>query len=942
MDPRHKVRTEANRATDGPRHKGRARALAYIMERYGVPTTSASPLAARVFRMDRWVPLAPLRVTPVAAHVPDKEKWVEKDPDDDIPSLRGLSRKVVLQILDYVPLYDLPRVAMASRECQVLVNKEKLWKWRWDRLAWQKTNVLSDPLLDATPEPIPLPAWANPAPVPSAPSCKASKTVDLLSDLDFDTSFVPLSASKPYSRRVQRAYAVLRPYLLSLLESPSPTSSWLFTKCTNVSEQCALVCMLARFVSVCVLGVPAPRLEDESAIQSKLQQATMALCTQLRTAFVASEEQYMKDPSSAMAVASMKQHAELAWSLRHVHDALGIDRSLTTDTRPSLVFSAQLYDLGGSVIAQTFLASRPVLTSRVPFSPHDALDANHAFCAGPVQDFVQYLERVLLEECAMIESVFPPAQPVHIALLERVVHDIVADYVVSLLQEAREASTEAYLDAFVQSCVEMQRLCQVPALDTDEARAMVDSVWLTHVDEYINMELAWQLRHLKDVCDQWLRDLDSMLKLTEAETSSMAPHSAAEKRSFMASFKHALLRPAVRVQPAPSAERSVSSQDEAREGYVGLGHAPGGMEERVDEEEEAVLSYAAAPASRHPPTTMASLLNVETAVDMVNLTRVSLQRLDALRQTRTKLSSRAQSACIQALVQLYASLNDEHMAPGFQTAEEQIRAYDPAKNDRSGGRGEAADHVGPLLVFFELVHIGDTIQLMMQVFFERLDPGILGKADFTNAAVREKRRFESNLDDHVAVGLSAGVELLVQQIEYIVTVHQNPRDFYPESEAAVDVSQPTAACIECCATMQTYCHLLAACADKALLDVFYQEIGFRLYSILCKHLKRQIISTYGGVRAISDLNHYYHFIETMKQPSLTTLFGALKRVATLFIVDEPKELAKLIQDTTLSNGTMRPEEMYEFLRARCDFKTIESKVDAEMYGIKVREDCVIA
>jgi len=249
--------------------------------------------------------------------------------------------------------------------------------------------------------------------------------------------------------------------------------------------------------------------------------------------------------------------------------------------------------------------------------------------------------------------------------------------------------------------------------------------------------------------------------------------------------------------------------------------------------------------------------------------------------------------------------------------------------------------VGPLLVFFELVHIGDTIQLMMQVFFERLDPGVLGKADFTNAAVREKRRFESDLDDHVAVGLSAGVELLVQQIEYIVTVHQNPRDFYPETEAAVDVSQPTAACMECCATMQTYCDLLAACADKALLDVFYQEIGFRLYSILCKHLKRQIISTYGGVRAISDLNHYYHFIETMKQPSLTTLFGALKRVATLFIVDEPKELAKLIQDTTLSSGTMRPEEMYEFLRARCDFKTIESKVDAEMYGIKVREDCVI-
>lgn len=890
--------------------------------------------------MDRWVPLAPRRITPVAAHVPD-HVGAEKYPDEDIPSVRGLSRKVVLQILDYVPLCDLPRVAMASRECQVLVSQEKLWKWRWDRLGWQKTNVLSDPLLDAPPEPIPIPARAKPTPVVSASSRAVSKTVDLLSDLDFDAFSVPSSASKPYARRVQRAYTVLRPYLLSLVESPSPTSSWLFTKSSDVREQCALVCMLARFASMCVCGVPAPGLEDVSAMQAKLQQATMALCTQLRTAFVASEEQYQSESSCATALASMKQHAELAWSLRHVHEALGIDRSLTTETRPSLVWSAQLYDMGGSVIAQTFLASRPVLTSRVPFSPHDALDANLAFCAGPIREFVQYLERAVSDECALIQSVFPPAQPVHMALLERVVHDLVADYVVSLLQEAREASAEAYLDAFVQSCVEMQRLCRVPALDTEEARALVDSVWLTHVDEYIQMELAWQHRHLKDVCDQWLRDLDRMLHSSEAESSSLAPHSAAEKRSFMASFKHALLRPAVRVQPASSGEPSSSSQQEAREGYVGLQDAPGGMDEKDEEEDEAVLSYARAPAPRRAPSNMASLLNVETAVDMVNMTRVSLQRLDALRQTHTELSGRAQAACIQALVQLYASLNDEHMAPGFLTAQEQIRAYDPAKHDRAGGRGEAADHVGPLLVFFELVHIGDTIQLMMQVFFERLDPGLLGKADFTNAAVREKRRFESDLDDHVAVGLSAGVELLVQQIEYIVTVHQNPRDFYPETEAAVDVSQPTAACMECCATMQTYCDLLAACADKALLDVFYQEIGFRLYSILCKHLKRQIISTYGGVRAISDLNHYYHFIETMKQPSLTTLFGALKRVATLFIVDEPKELAKLIQDTTLSSGTMRPEEMYEFLRARCDFKTIESKVDAEMYGIKVREDCVI-
>lgn len=138
-----------------------------------------------------------------------------------------------------------------------------------------------------------------------------------------------------------------------------------------------------------------------------------------------------------------------------------------------------------------------------------------------------------------------------------------------------------------------------------------------------------------------------------------------------------------------------------------------------------------------------------------------------------------------------------------------------------------------------------------------------------------------------------------------------------------------------------YCDLLASSADKALLEVLYQEIGFRLYAVLCKHLKRQIISQYGGFQVICDLNTYYAFIITLRQPALTSIFGALKRVGSLYIVDQPKELAKMVRDATLTGGTMRSEEMYEFLRSRSDFKSIERSIDSELYGIKVREDCCI-
>lgn len=337
---------------------------------------------------------------------------------------------------------------------------------------------------------------------------------------------------------------------------------------------------------------------------------------------------------------------------------------------------------------------------------------------------------------------------------------------------------------------------------------------------------------------------------------------------------------------------------------------------------------------------MASMLSLETAIELVNSVRLSLQRLEVLQQL--DIGKRIQRTAIRIVVLLFARLTDDHIHPGFSKAREEIASYDFTQHDAQASVSDKSAPAGPLLLFFELVHIGDTIQQMMQAFFDRVAAPMLGKVDFTNAAVREKKRMENELDEHVAKGMSACVELFVHHVEHIVLTHQGPRDFYPEANAMRDVAEPTRACAECCATLTVYCDMLASCADKALLDVFYQEIGFRLYTLLSKHLKRQIISLPGGFQVISDLNAYYAFITTLHQPSLTALFGTLKRVGNLYIVAEPKELAMMVQDPKLSGGTLRSEELYEFLRSRSDFKAIESRVDAELYGIKIVEDCVVA
>jgi recyclin-1 len=78
--------------------------------------------------------------------------------------------------------------------------------------------------------------------------------------------------------------------------------------------------------------------------------------------------------------------------------------------------------------------------------------------------------------------------------------------------------------------------------------------------------------------------------------------------------------------------------------------------------------------------------------------------------------------------------------------------------------------VAPLLQFFELVHIGDTIQSMVQVFFDKELAPHIDRTDFLNAVVREKKRFENALDDSVAAGLNAGTEVLMNQVWFQVCI----------------------------------------------------------------------------------------------------------------------------------------------------------------------------
>ena len=53
--------------------------------------------------------------------------------------------------------------------------------------------------------------------------------------------------------------------------------------------------------------------------------------------------------------------------------------------------------------------------------------------------------------------------------------------------------------------------------------------------------------------------------------------------------------------------------------------------------------------------------------------------------------------------------------------------------------------------------------------FDRRQAKYIDRTDFLNAAMQEKKRFEGSLDDAVAAGMNAGVEVLMNQVSRSIT-----------------------------------------------------------------------------------------------------------------------------------------------------------------------------
>ncbi|TFY54975.1 hypothetical protein EVJ58_g8543 [Rhodofomes roseus] len=327
------------------------------------------------------------------------------------------------------------------------------------------------------------------------------------------------------------------------------------------------------------------------------------------------------------------------------------------------------------------------------------------------------------------------------------------------------------------------------------------------------------------------------------------------------------------------------------------------------------------------------LLSIDVALELIHADRESLKRAETFSGYPGQYGHRVRDTIEEIFVLLLQALGERHVKPGFDSATQQMRTYQPAEHEETRS-------VAPLLQFFELVHMGDTIQSMVQVYFDKELAPHIDRTDFLNSVVREKKRFEDVLDDCVAAGLNAGTDALMNQVEHIISKLTGPRAYYPQEGAPLELG-PTKGCVEAIQCLKMHCQLLKGSTSKEVLEVFYQEIGIRLIAILQKHLKRQIISLNGGFQVIADLNAYHTFIASLKVSSIASEFSYLKMLGHVYVVEDAKDLAQIVRDVTRYGGAYKPEDVYEFIQRRADWKRIEKTVDKTMYNLSFKEDCVI-
>ncbi|KAJ5541778.1 hypothetical protein N7494_006854 [Penicillium frequentans] len=545
------------------------------------------------------------------------------------------------------------------------------------------------------------------------------------------------------------------------------------------------------------------------------------------------------------------------------------------------------------------------------------------------------------------ESGLPPELQVALAFMEKVGQDVLFPFLTAIFDELHRINKESYLTAISLTFIQCMNLSEtlLPIRNSGEnfdhyLDSVVAKIYEPHIDLYLAEELDFFRKGSEATVNDWDRQLSEQAASTESFLMSNVNRQA-DKRDFLTSFKKVIMMP---VNILPSFSGNKASEETKVEESTG----PGAL--KNSHRFSTISSPSPLPTEEAPKTELAakallmkskmegirSLFSIEIALSLVHSAKSSIERAAQFVRLGGDYGKAAKHQCQAIFVDLLRILGQRHVIVGFDKAVDHLSNYRPREQEERDQSG-----VEPLVTFLELVNVGDLILQMVDVFYEQelIATRLTDRHDFLDPAVKEKKKFEQMLDERVAAGLNKGIDVLMEEVDYILATRQLATDFNPEVSSDphrqtmdVGVSDVAAAVVD---VVSSHTQMLVGSTDKSTLDVFNQEVGLRLFTALCKHLKRQRISTEGSLKLISDMNHYFKFIQTLRNNELLLYFKAFRELAQIYLIDpsHAKELATIIADADRFQGIWRVEEVYEFAERRADWYQVKRDVERAMYGI---------
>ncbi|CAM1508485.1 Fc.00g053330.m01.CDS01 [Cosmosporella sp. VM-42] len=573
----------------------------------------------------------------------------------------------------------------------------------------------------------------------------------------------------------------------------------------------------------------------------------------------------------------------------------------------------------------------------------------------PSRLFFEILLAKVNEQASVIERIFPEPAGVFWAFVDKVREDIVMEYATPLFDEAHERSLEAYLQGvsgiFEQTLLFFRSVTPPNGSKEDiqaKAKEMSLRVFEPHLDLYLQEELDFFTNHAETEVSVWEKKLSEQDSSLESFYMSNINRTV-DKKDFLSSFKKVVMMPVTVLPSFPIGSPFGPSKPTTSiaNGSASITPQPSRPEtpsigDRVDTRsplpEKAPTDELAAKAAIMASKLegIKSLFSIEVALNLVHAAKTSLGRAAVFIRLGGQAGEEAKEQCASIFVVLLRILGGKHVKHGFDMAVDHLSHYNPR---------EVSDHnqagVAPLVTFIELVNVGDLISQMIDVFYEQqlAGPKIADRNDFLDPAGLAKKKFEQMLDESVAAGLNKGIDVLMDEVEYLHGTTQLPTDYNPlplsDSKTEPDIG-PTATAARIVELVSSHTKMLVGTTEKSMLDVFNGEVGLRLFTAICKHLKRQRISTDGAIKVIADMNLYFDYIRTLKNQDLLAYFKALRELSQIYLIDasHAKEMATVIADGDRFGGVFRAEEVYEYAQRRADWYQVKKSVERAMYGME--------